>query len=183
MQKCMFDWKCTLLGPSITESVQTVQTGCSDDKQQVFSIWLFQRGGIKHKIKNKGFASKSNRIQNLVQKSNLCTQSEMTLLKQQQDFSISAFQWGGVECKIKNMHHHFHCACIQVVANDHRNTIVTHTLIMKRTPHYVKVEKTSEGISNGRPILYSNNQQKNGLTFSTFLWQKKGLFLNWEAWF
>ena len=102
-------------------------------------------------------------------------QSELTLLKRQQDFSISAFQWGGVECKIKNMHHHFHCACIQVVANDHRNTIVTHTLIMKRTPHYVKVEKYQKVFQIVVP--YSNNQRKkNGPTFSTFLWPKKGTF-------
>ena len=120
-----------------------IQTGSSDGKRQVFSIWSFRWVGIKWKLK-KCFTSTSkygNRITNLVQISNSSAQSEMTLLKRQQDFSISAFQWGGVECKIKNMHHHFHCACIQVVANDHRNTIVTHTLIMKRTPHYVKVEK------------------------------------------
>ena len=102
-----------------------------------------------------------NRGTNLVQKCNSFSQSELTLLKRQQDFSISAFQWGGVECKIKNMHHHFHCACIQVVANDHRNTIVTHTLIMKRTPHYVKVEKYQKVFQMAVP--YSNSQWKNKL--------------------
>ena len=77
------------LGPSITESVQTVQTGCSDDKQQAYDHLNQVVSNAKSRT---SFASKSNRILNLVQKSNLCALSELTLLKRQQDFSISAFQ-------------------------------------------------------------------------------------------
>ena len=133
MQKCMFNRKCTHYLEVLLNQYKMISSK---------SLAYNHLNKVVSNAKSRtSFESKSNRILNLVQKSNLSALSELTLLKRQQDFSISAFQWGGVECKIKNMHHHFHCAWIQVVANDHRNTIVTHTLIMKRTPHYVKVEK------------------------------------------